>query len=151
MAVELTSPNLPPIGWVATLKDEDRDLLGSYGEFVALYPEKDLIRQGQEQKHLYMVVSGLLEVRRDGLEQDIVIGRIQPGESIGEVSIFDPGPASATVRALEFSQIWKIDRDSLNSFLSNNPVAGNLVMVGLSTILSKRIRTLNARLVDQLS
>lgn len=148
MSSPFDRPSLPSIGWVADLKTEDRDLLASYGEFIPAYPERDLIEQGWNQTHLYMVITGKLEVRREGLERDLVVGYISPGESIGEVSIFDPGPASASVRAVEFSQIWRIDRDSLNSFLGDNPGAGNLLMVGLSTILSKRIRSLSAQLVD---
>lgn len=146
---EFNSPlSLPAVGWVASLKEEDRELLASYGDFVSAQKDQTLVQQGEEQSHLYLVISGSLEVSRQGLTEDIIVGVIQTGEAIGEVSIFDPGPASATVKATEFSQIWKIDNDSLNSFLSDNPTAGNYLMVGLATILSQRMRNLNSQLVD---
>ena len=69
MSDTFSQPTLPPIGWVADLKDEDRELLASYGEFVSAYPDRDLIEQGWEQSHLYLVVGGTLDVRRIGLEQ----------------------------------------------------------------------------------
>ncbi len=130
------------------IPEDDRDLLASYGEFRGVQPDHDMIRQGEEQLHIYFVISGRLEVRRQGLEDDIVVGSISAGESIGEMSVFDQGPASANIRALEFSQIWRIDGESLKQFINDNPVCGNRILLGLSTILSKRVRALSAQLVD---
>lgn len=139
---------LPPSGWVAMLKEEDRDLLSSYGEFAGVHPDHDMIRQGEAQDHVYFVISGRLEVRKQGLADDIIVGVIQPGESIGEVSIFDPEPASASVRALEFSQVWKISRESLMEFITDSPVAGNTLLMGICEILCRRLRLASAQLVD---
>lgn len=141
-------PTLPPLGWVADLKEEDRELLSSYGEFLGLQPDHDMIRQGEEQKHLYFIISGKLEARRTGISDDLVVGIIQAGETLGEIAIFDPGPASAHVRALEFSQIWRIDNESLSSFMTDNPVAGNQLLVRLATLLSQRSRMMMTQLVD---
>jgi CRP-like cAMP-binding protein len=141
-------PALPPAGWVAALKEEDRNLLASYGEFVGVHPDHDMIRQGEHQNLVYFVISGRLEVRKQGLQDDIILGVIGNNESIGEISIFDPAPASASVRALEFSQVWKIDRDSLLGFIQDSPVAGNIILLGVSEILSRRLREASAQLVD---
>lgn len=151
MSEALDQPVLPPIGFVADLKEEDRELLSSYGEFVPASPEHDLIEQGWPQEHLYLLISGQLEVRRIGLEKDVLIGVINPGEAVGETSVFDPGPASASVRPREFSQLWRIDRDNLNSYLADNPGAGMILLVGIATALSQRVRLLTASLTDALS
>jgi CRP-like cAMP-binding protein len=141
-------PTLPDAGFLAGLPEDDRDLLASYGEFRGVQPDHDMIRQGEEQHDVFFVISGKLEVRRQGMEDDIVVGCINAGESIGEMSVFDHGPASANIRALEFSQIWKIDGESLKQFIQDNPVCGNKMLLGLSTILSQRVRTLSRQLVD---
>lgn len=141
-------PALPATGWVSQLKEEDRNLLASYGEFIGVHPDHDMIRQGEEQHLVYFVISGKLEVRRTGLQDDIILGLINKDESIGELALFDPSPASATVRALEFAQVWKIDRDSLFSFIQDSPAAGNIILFGLCEILSKRVREAGSKLVD---
>lgn len=141
-------PLLPPAGWVAQLKDEDRELLASYGEFQGIHPDHDMIRQGEPQEHVYFVISGKLEVRKQGLDDDIIVGVIQAHESIGDLGIFDPAPASASVRALEFSQVWRIGRDNLLGFIQDSPVAGNTILLGICEILSKRLREANAQFVD---
>ncbi|MEM6822909.1 MAG: cyclic nucleotide-binding domain-containing protein [Verrucomicrobiota bacterium] len=148
MSTEFDRPTLPEAGFLAGLPEDDRDLLASYGEFRGVQPDHDMIRQGDIQEHLYFVISGKLEVRRQGVQDDIVVGTILPGESIGEISVFDIGPASASIRALEFSQVWWIDGNSLKDFIRDSPVAGNHIMLGLATILSKRVRTLSSQLVD---
>ena len=148
MSSTFDRPTLPAVGWVAELKEEDRDLLASYGEFLGIQPDHDMIRQGDDQKHLYFVIGGKLEVRRIGLQDDVVVGVIEAGEAIGEIAVFDPGPASASIRALEFSQIWRIDSDSLGSFLADNPVAGVSLLTHLATILSQRVRQVMSQLVD---
>jgi len=148
MAESFDRPTLPKTGFLEAMADDDRDLLASYGEFRGVQPDHDMIRQGEEQQQVYFVISGKLEVRRQGLADDIVVGIISPGESIGEMSVFDAGPASASIRALEFSQIWVIDGVSLKSFIRDSPVAGNQILLGLATILSQRVRQLSRQLVD---
>lgn len=148
MSQEFNRPSLPDSGFLKGLREDDRDLLASYGEFMGIQPDHDMIRQGEEQLHVYFVISGKLEVRRQGLSDDIVVGTIEPGESIGEISVFDHGEASASIRALEFTQVWRIDGDSLKSFIKDSPVCGNQILLGLTVILSKRVRLLSRQLVD---
>ncbi len=148
MGSNFDRPTLPPVGWVAELREEDRDLLATYGEFISIQPDHDMIRQGENQEHIHLIIRGKLEVRRQGIEDDVVMGVVQAGECLGEVSLFDSGPASASIRALEFTQAWRIDRDSLASFISEAPVTGNMLLIGLATELSRRLRSLSTQLVD---
>jgi CRP/FNR family transcriptional regulator, cyclic AMP receptor protein len=148
MSSTFDRPSLPPVGWVSHLSDDDRELLSSYGEFFGVQPDHDMIKQGEEQRQVFLVISGKLEVRRTGLNDDLVLGVIESGESIGEIALFDAGAASASIRALEFCQVWCIDRESIGSFVHDNPGAGNHLLFGLATILSQRIRTLTNQLVD---
>jgi len=135
---EFDRPMLPAVGLMTELKEEDRDLLASYGEFIGAQEGRELIAQGEDQRHLYFVISGQLEASVDGQ----IVGSIQPGETIGEIAILDPGVATGNVKAVEFSQIWRIDYDSLRQFALDTPVAANSLLLGLSTLLAKRIRGL---------
>jgi CRP/FNR family transcriptional regulator, cyclic AMP receptor protein len=148
MTSPIDRPTLPDTGIFSGLKQDDLDLLASYGSFQCIQPDHDMIRQGEDQQHLYFVIQGKLGVRRQGINDDVVIGVIQAGESIGEMSIFDPAPASASVRAMETSYVWKIDAPALRDFNRDNPGASNRILVNLATVLSRRLRTLGAALVD---
>ena len=147
MSQEFNSPQLPAMGLVAGLEEEDRLLLSGYGEFLPVQEDQPLIVEGQGQNSLYFVISGVLHVHTDRDEKRTLIARIQAGESIGEINIFDPGKASASVTAKSFSQVWKATREDFEAFVQAYPDAGNRLLTALITELSKRIRHMNEKLV----
>ena len=146
MPESLTRPTLPTFSWIGHLKEDDRELLSSYGEFFPGHPENVLIEEGAMQTEVFVVISGQLEVRarqEDGT--DTLLARVGPGETIGEISLFDPGPAAATVTAVEFSQLWRIADADLLQFMTDNPGAGNVLLRTLASILAQRLRQMNPR------
>src|SRR5260221_14701314 len=101
MSESLTKPTLPTFSWIGHLKADDRDLLSSYGEFFPGHPGNVIIQEGVQQTEVFVVISGRLEVRtrqEDG--SDVVLAHVGPGETLGEISLFTPGPATATVTAV---------------------------------------------------
>lgn len=134
------TPSLPAVSWVRDLREDDRELLQSYGEFVSALPERELIREGNEQRYLFFVISGSLDVIRQDGGQARQVATIRSGESVGEVAVFDGRPASATVKPSEFTQLWQITRDELMTFIEDNPGAGNKLLTALVEILAVRLR-----------
>jgi CRP-like cAMP-binding protein len=142
----LSKPTLPTFSWIGHLKPDDRELLSSYGVFFPGHPGNVVIEEGAMQTEVFVVISGLLEVRAkqdDGTE--ILLAQIGPGETLGEISLFDPGPAAATVTAVEFSQLWRIADSDLIHFMEENPGAGNVLLRTLCSILSQRLRQMNPK------
>ena len=82
----------------------------------------------------------------DGREK--LITRIEAGETLGEVNLFDPAVASASVTAQEFSQIWKANRADIEAFVETYPKAGCDLLSGILAGMSRRIRNMNERLTD---
>jgi len=146
MADLLNKPTLPTFSWIGHLKDDDRELLSSYGEFFPGHPGNVIIEEGAIQTEVFVVISGKLEVHAkqdDGSE--ILLAQIGPGETLGEISLFNPGPAAATVTAVEFSQLWRIADADLIHFMEENPGAGNVLLRTLASILAQRLRQMNPR------
>jgi len=146
MSETLSKPSLPTFSWIGHLKQDDRELLSSYGEFFPGHPGNVIIEEGAMQTEVFVVISGRLEVRakqEDGSE--ILLAQVGPGETLGEISLFDPGPAAATVTAAEFSQLWRIADDDLIQFMEENPGAGNVLLRTLASILAQRLRQMNPR------
>lgn len=142
----LTKPTLPTFSWIGQLKDDDRDLLSSYGEFFPGHPGNIIIEEGAQQTEVFVVISGALQVQakqEDGTET--LLARVGPGETLGEISLFDPGPAAATVVAVEFSQLWRIADADLLQFMTDNPGAGNVLLRTLASILAQRLRQMNPK------
>ena len=146
MSESLTRPSLPTFSWIGHLKQDDRELLSSYGEFFPGHPGNVIIQEGAMQTEVFVVISGRLEVRarqEDGSE--VLLAQVGPGETLGEISLFDPGPAAATVSAVEFSQLWRIADDDLIHFMEENPGAGNVLLRTLASILAQRLRQMNPK------
>ena len=141
MAHELSEPSLPIFSWIGHLKDDDRQLLSSYGEFFPGHPGVAIIEEGAEQTEVFVVISGKLQVHsmQDNGEARL-LAEVGPGETLGEISLFTPGPATATVIPTEFSQLWRIADSDLIQFMTDNPGAGNVLLRTLATILAQRLR-----------
>lgn len=147
MSTEFNSPRLPALGLVAGLEEDDRNLLSGYGEFLPVQEGQQIIEEGKGQDALYFVISGRLHVHSDKEGKRTLIARIEAGESIGEINVFDPGKASASVTAQAFSQVWKARKEDLETFVNAYPEAGNRLFSALIAEMSRRIRHMNGKLV----
>lgn len=148
MNEKLMRPELPPIGIVAELEEQDRALLGNYGEFLPAQPGQTLITAGDNQEHLYLVISGLLHVTIMVEGRSKLVARVEAGETLGEMNVFDPGKASATVVAQEFTQIWKANREDIDLYVKAYPDAGAILLSGIITVMCRRVRNMNDKLAD---
>lgn len=148
MSNSFDRPEIPRVGIVAGMEDDDRALLGNYGEFLPAHPKERVIEEGNPQHSLFFVISGLLHVHMEVDGREKLISRIEAGETLGEVNVFDPGVASASVTAQEFTQIWRANREDIDAFVAAYPKAGADLLAGILTCMSRRIRHMNERLSD---
>lgn len=140
-----STPQLPSLGFAKDLDEKAREALGSFGQFLTYNEGEHLIEEGQSQDSLFLVISGNFHVTTQATGRDVLLGQLKAGNMMGEVNIFDPGLASASVTAHTLSQAWKIDRSSLERFLEENSEAAARVLVGVATQLSKRLRKTNEK------
>ncbi len=139
-------PELPALGIVSELEDDDRRLLSNYGDFLPVKEGDTLIVESADQDCLLFLISGLLHVVTDKDGSRVLLARVEPGESIGEVNLFDPAKASASVIARSFSQVWRARRSDLDDFLSAYPVAAGRLLIGLLSEMARRLRHMNQNL-----
>ncbi|NNE93129.1 MAG: cyclic nucleotide-binding domain-containing protein [Verrucomicrobiales bacterium] len=145
MSAESTQPELPAMGFVQELDADERSALGAYGQFVDAKDGDTIIAEGQDQDSLFLVIMGSFHVQTEATGRPVLLGQLKAGDTIGEINIFDPGTASARVVSKSISQIWKIDRASLEQFLEANPEAAARLLVSVATQLSKRLRKTNEK------
>jgi CRP-like cAMP-binding protein len=145
----MSTPALPAVGIVANLDPEDVKALESYGTFETAKPGTVVIEQGKSHGKLFLITNGVLHARRTDQGSDVLLGQVQEGEWMGEVDLFDPLEAVCSVVAVEECQYWFITRDNLEEFINNYPSAGILLLIGLSTTLSRRIREVTRKLAEQ--
>lgn len=76
----------------------------------------------------------------------MLLGKIQHGEWFGEINVFDPANASASVDAMQFSQVWSIKREGIEQFFNSYPVPGLSLMISIASLLAHRLRKLDEKL-----
>lgn len=109
-----------------------------------------VLHEGDRNASLFLIESGAVEVVKAGASGDQVLAHLGPGNFFGELSIFDPGPASATVRATKTTRVQILDGGWLAGYLSENPVEGRKLYQGILTELARRLRRLDLKLVERI-
>lgn len=146
MSDNLSIPKLPALGILEPLGDEDRDILSGYGEFLPVQPSKTITEEGLDQNSLFFVLSGKLHATSMRAGHMVLLGTIGRGETVGEMNLLDPAKASATVTAVEFSQVWRIDADSLDQYINEYPKAAAWLLIGVGRTIARRLRIVNEKI-----
>ncbi len=141
-------PALPAVGILAGLSDQSLVTLAPYGRYDQIAPGTKIINEGESQDRFYVVVSGKLAISAVVAGQTVPLGTAEAGECLGEVSVLEPGPASATVEVTEEAVLWSMNLEGMRIYLSEHVGGGGALLMGMAQCLSQRIRQAN-HLVSQ--
>jgi CRP-like cAMP-binding protein len=117
----------------------DRRHLGRLGmltEEVDVPAGKVLIRQGEHGDDLMLIVSGGVEVKRNGE----TIGHLGAGDFFGEIALIAGGPRTATVTADEPTRLLVVNHRDFHALMEEFPE----VAVQVLMTLAHRIRALES-------
>ncbi len=98
-----------------------------------------LIKEGQPAAQLYYLASGSAEVQSRGT----MVGRIEPGQLVGEATVLGESAAIATVSLTEASRFWCAQGKSLNAFLAANPDARHALEHSFNVSLREKLDAMN--------
>lgn len=140
------STELPSLGFLGQVSSEHRSFLACFGKFHRPEAGTVLITEGEKQDSLYIILQGHLHIVSEVEGRQVLIASLSEGDAIGEVNLFDPGNASASVIVRSPSVIWSLTRDELEAFVEADPAAGMAVFRGLLAQVSRRIRSMNEKL-----
>jgi len=104
-----------------------------------------LFREGDSGDKLYVVADGKVKLGRtssDGRENLLAI--LGPGEMFGELSLFDPGPRTATATAVTDTRIFSLGHNELTTWVHGRPE----VALSLLKQISARLRRTNEVIGD---
>lgn len=118
----------------------DRVALSRESVLRRLIQGETLIEQGKRNARMHLVVEGALGIHLRGVDGE-PIAVLGPGETVGELSLLDESPASATVVAAEPALVLSLDEDAFWR-LTN---ASHAFAVNLLVKLAERLRANNAQ------
>lgn len=138
--------SLPGYGFAKNLDIERRKLLSQWGEFFAFDEGEILVTQGERHDSLFMVLEGVLLPERIINPHSIIpLRAIKRGGIFGEINLFDPAGARATVKATTDGELWKISSERLNSWLDTDFIICREILTWLCGKFARRVRRLDDR------
>ena len=131
----------------ADVDAEAMDTLSEELEWMSFLRNHTIFVEGEPGDRLYVLVEGKVKVGRrtaDGRESLIAV--MGPGETFGELALFDPGPRTATVATLTEVRVAAVPRQALGAWIAERPqIAEQLLRV-----LARRLRRTNDDLCDMI-
>lgn len=129
------------------LEDEELDRIGEVARARHAAAGETLLRQGDPGRQVLFVLTGRVEVEmRSPQGRSVRVNSMGPGEIFGELAVIDGGARSATVTAIEPSELLSIDQAEFLPLLVQHPA---LTLQILGAVVS-RLRRLT-EMVSELS
>ena len=113
-------------------------------------PAKEIVfREGERGDYVCFVAEGTLDVIKSSeAGHHVVISTLHKGRSIGEMSLLDNFPRSATVRARTRSVLITLSRESFERIVDDHPRIGIKIVRAVARMLSLALRKTSSRLAD---
>jgi len=108
----------------ANLDGQTFNDIAGHTELVFINEGEHLLRRNVAADAMYFVVHGSLYARTDGPDgEEVVLGKIGPGDPVGEIHILSSSAPMADVIAQKKTELLKISRKSLEIIAGKHPQA----------------------------
>ena len=135
---------LARVPFFADLPHDELTRLQSELEVLKLRAGDILLREGEAGEHLYIIVSGELEILMGpGQENELILNIIHEGEYIGEMSLLQPGGLRTTsARAHSDVVLLSMSRSQFKDLLNRHPeLAKSMVSVLSQRLVNTNVQT----------
>lgn len=126
------------------LSDGDVDWIAKTAVRRILPAGSVIITEGRELQSLFIILEGQALVTARGVE----LARLASGELLGEISMIDKRPPTATVTAEIETILLALDRQQLAKKLRDDPGFGSRFYYAVAIFLADRLRSTNLRLAS---
>lgn len=104
-----------------------------------------LVKRGEKSSDLFVILEGTVNILTENGDK---LGEVGPGSVLGEVSLVDAGPRSATAVCKGLVKYAKLPAKELRAYMAKNKEAGFVMLANLSRVLSMRLRNTDIALED---
>jgi CRP/FNR family cyclic AMP-dependent transcriptional regulator len=116
---------------------KELEKVASAGDEILMTAGSVIVDQGQTGREAFVVLSGKVEVKRSNRK----IADLGPGAVVGELSLLDHGPRTATVTCVTDCELLVIDQRNFIAVLQEVPT----MAVKLLATIAGRIRDLDKK------
>ncbi len=109
-----------------------------------------VFKEGTHGGYMFFIVEGSVEVIKQFDTKKHTIAKLGAGRSVGEMSLIDGSPRSATVRAKEQLALIVLKREDFQRLLQDEPAIANRILMGIANLLSQSLRDTNKNFTEKL-
>lgn len=132
-------------------KSDELDILARHMHFAEIMRGEHLFVEGDKGDYMCFVVRGLLDVLKKASTGEYrVITRLGKGNTLGEMSIIDKSPRSATVMAIQPSVVIILTKKGFDILTEHYPALGVILLKKIMRLLSLNMRLTTSKLADNL-
>src|SRR5215831_15286836 len=119
------------------LSPESLVKLGTCLKVTEFPPSEVIVREGAPGVSMYIIKSGLVEVRKKDPTTgiDFLVAQLSDGAAVGEMSLLTGKPRSATVTTVQPTVVFTLTRADFRNLLTQHPE----ISLGLARILAERL------------
>ena len=145
-SIDFLSLNVPIL---SRLKDKELRIVEKYMQLIDVISGEVIFQEGDKGDYVFFVLEGSLDVlKKSETGEEIVISTLSRGRSIGEMSVIDELPRSATVKSRTKATLLTLSRDKFNYILENHSSIGVKIIKGIARLVSLNLRKTSTKLVD---
>jgi CRP/FNR family cyclic AMP-dependent transcriptional regulator len=147
---ELTSPRdlsarLGEFSLFSDLKPAARSTLAARAQARHVRRGESVFAEGDEGEVVFLILEGKIKITRSASEdRENLLAVLGPGEVFGELSVFDPGPRTASATAVDSCELVWLSHSQLRIWLAESPDVAQLLI----QVLARRLRRTNDAMVD---
>ncbi len=132
------------------ITEDDLDVIADHLIFMEIDKDEILFNEGDKGDSVYFIVAGELEVIKETKApvKKVVITTIRKNRPIGEMSIIDSTPRSATVKARSKTSLLSLSKRSFDLILENRPRIAIEILKEIARLMSMNLRKTSAQLAD---
>ncbi len=93
---------------------------------------EEIITEGKHTESMFIMASGSLSVLVGREDKQVEVAKVEPGGWVGDVTMLDPGPASATVRVFVKAKVYEFTHKALLDFVRDHPSGAVVLLENLS-------------------
>jgi CRP-like cAMP-binding protein len=144
--VNAVTERLNNIDIFAPLSEEETERLAESSRVRIYAPGEAIVRMGQEGNSMFVIMRGSVEVQIVQGGTIRVINKLRENDFFGEMSLLTGEPRTATVKAVEETEVLRIGKEAIKPIFEANPELVN----SISEMVEER-RELLTSLVEQAS
>jgi small-conductance mechanosensitive channel/CRP-like cAMP-binding protein len=119
--VSALSERIEKVVLFAPLSDEEIERLAQLSTLRVYAPGEAIVRMGQTGNSMFIVLRGSVEVRIMQGEETRVVNKLGENDFFGEMSLLTGEPRTATVAAIEETEVLRIGKEAIKPIFEANP------------------------------